>query len=231
MALNEILQQSAKVKQQVEELSLKYQRQPTSVKVLAVSKTQPAAALAQAYTAGFCNFGENYLQETLEKQAALAHLPNLTWHFIGAIQSNKTKEIAENFSYVHTLSRLKIATRLNNQRPTNLAPLKVFLQVNISNEASKAGVQPEATIELAKEVIQLPNLSLQGLMCLPAASDDLAKQREAFKELAQLQTEINQQLGLQLNQLSMGMTQDLEAAIAEGSTWVRIGTGIFGARN
>lgn len=231
MTQKTIEQLSQQVQQQVTDICNHYSRPLTQVNVLAVSKTQPATAIETAVAAGFNQFGENYLQEALTKQAELAHLKNISWHFIGAIQSNKTKEIAENFSYVHTLSRTKIATRLNNQRPEQLEQLKVFLQVNISDEDSKAGVAPEDVFQLAEEVIKLPRLSLQGLMCLPKPSSDLNEQRAAFAQLAKLQEEINQRLGLQLNQLSMGMTQDLEAAIAEGSTWVRIGTGIFGARN
>lgn len=230
MALNEILQHSAKVNQQVEQACKNHNRLAKQVNVLAVSKTQPVEAIQQAIAAGFNNFGENYLQDALPKIASFANTAHLNWHFIGAIQSNKTKEIAESFNYVHTVSRLRVATRLNNQRPTDLPPLKVFIQVNISGEASKAGVQSAEAVELAKEIMNLPKLSLQGLMCLPEATEDFNQQRQAFSQLAQLQTEINQQLGLNLSELSMGMTQDLEAAIAEGSTWVRIGTGIFGAR-
>lgn len=227
--LTSVAARGAKVNQQLATACKKYSRAQEEVRVLAVSKTQPLAAVEAAIAAGFYHFGENYLQDALPKIQGLTH-PAIFWHFIGAIQSNKTKEIAENFSYVHTLSRLKIAQRLNKQRPANLPPLKVFIQVNISNEANKAGVQPAEVFALAKEITQLPQLSLQGLMCLPEAAEDFNQQRQAFAQLAQLQTEINQQLRLSLSELSMGMTQDLEAAIAEGSTWVRIGTGIFGAR-
>ncbi len=201
-------------------------RDPASVGLLAVSKTQPAAAIRDAFAAGLRDFGENYLQEALDKQAELDDLP-LTWHFIGPIQSNKTKAIAEHFDWVHSVDRLKIAQRLSDQRPATLPPLNVCLQVNVSGEASKSGCAPQEVQQLARAITALPRLRLRGLMCIPAPSEDPAEQRAAFARLRQLRDE----LALDLDTLSMGMSQDLEAAIAEGATWVRIGTALFGARD
>ncbi len=201
-------------------------REPATVGLLAVSKTQPAAAIRDAFAAGLRDFGENYLQEALDKQAELSELP-LTWHFIGPIQSNKTKSIAEHFDWVHSVDRLKIAQRLSDQRPAELSPLNICLQVNVSGEASKSGCAPEELLQLAQAVAAMPQLRLRGLMCIPAPSEDPAEQRAAFARLRALRDE----LPLPLDTLSMGMSQDLEAAIAEGATWVRIGTALFGARD
>ncbi|GLR64820.1 YggS family pyridoxal phosphate-dependent enzyme [Marinospirillum insulare] len=226
-----ITEHIAKVRQQVEQACYKFGRNPSQVKILAVSKTQPVEAIRSAASTGQLAFGENYLQEALQKQQALADLPELEWHFIGAVQSNKTREIAENFAWLHTLDRQKIAQRLNNQRPESLPKLKVLIQVNVSNEASKAGVLATEVIAFAKQLVKLPRLELCGLMCIPKATEDMTEQRQAFAQLASLQTELNQALpGLNLSTLSMGMSSDLDAAIAEGSTLVRIGTAIFGAR-
>ena len=215
----------AKVAARIREAAQAAGRAPETVGLLAVSKTQPAAAIREAHGAGLLDFGENYLQEALEKQAELADLP-LVWHFIGPIQSNKTKPIAEHFDWVHSVDRLKIAQRLSNQRPTELPPLNVCLQVNLSGEASKSGCSPDEVPELARAIAALPRLRLRGLMAIPEPTEDAAEQRAAFARLRQLQ----QALGLELDTLSMGMSQDLEAAIAEGATWVRIGTALFGAR-
>lgn len=226
-----IAEHIAKVGQQVEEACHKFGRKPSEVKVLAVSKTQSTDAIRAAVAAGQQAFGENYLQEALQKQQDLTDLPRLEWHFIGAVQSNKTRDIAENFAWLHTLARLKIAQRLNDQRPPELPKLKVLIQVNLSGEASKAGVAAAEVFALAQEVAHLPRLELCGLMCIPKASDDFFKQRQAFAQLSALQAELKQALpSLNLATLSMGMSGDLEAAIAEGSTLVRIGTAIFGAR-
>lgn len=226
-----ITEHIAKVGQQVEKACHKFDRNPAEVKVLAVSKTHPAEAIREAAAAGQLAFGENYLQEALQKQQELTDLPNLEWHFIGAVQSNKTRDIAENFAWLHTLDRQKIAQRLNNQRPPELPKLKVLIQVNVSDEASKAGVAPSQVLTLAQEVAQLSRLELCGLMCIPKASESFAEQRQAFAQLAALKTQLKQVLpNLSLATLSMGMSSDLEAAIAEGSTLVRIGTAIFGAR-
>ncbi|MBT1120475.1 YggS family pyridoxal phosphate-dependent enzyme [Stutzerimonas nitrititolerans] len=215
----------AKVAARIREAAQAAGRDPDTVGLLAVSKTQPAEAIREANGAGLSDFGENYLQEALEKQADLADLA-LTWHFIGPIQSNKTRAIAEHFDWVHSVDRLKIAQRLSEQRPTELPPLNVCLQVNVSGEASKSGCAPQDVAELARTIATLPNLRLRGLMAIPEPTNDRAEQHAAFARLRQLQ----QALALELDTLSMGMSQDLEAAIAEGATWVRIGTALFGAR-
>ncbi len=215
----------AKVAARIREAAQAAGRDPDTVGLLAVSKTQPAEAIREANGAGLSDFGENYLQEALEKQARLADLA-LTWHFIGPIQSNKTRAIAEHFDWVHSVDRLKIAQRLSEQRPTELPPLNVCLQVNVSGEASKSGCAPQDVAELARTIATLPNLRLRGLMAIPEPTNDRAEQHAAFARLRQLQ----QALALELDTLSMGMSQDLEAAIAEGATWVRIGTALFGAR-
>lgn len=215
----------AKVAARIREAAQAAGRDPDTVGLLAVSKTQPAEAIREANGAGLSDFGENYLQEALEKQADLADLA-LTWHFIGPIQSNKTRAIAEHFDWVHSVDRLKIAQRLSEQRPTELPPLNICLQVNVSGEASKSGCAPQDVAELARTIATLPNLRLRGLMAIPEPTDDRAEQHAAFARLRQLQ----QALALELDTLSMGMSQDLEAAIAEGATWVRIGTALFGAR-
>ncbi|MGA9662128.1 MAG: YggS family pyridoxal phosphate-dependent enzyme [Pseudomonas alloputida] len=201
-------------------------RNPASVQLLAVSKTKPASAIREIHAAGVRDFGENYLQEALTKQQALSDLP-LTWHFIGPIQSNKTKAIAEHFDWVHSVDRLKIAQRLSEQRPAGLAPLNICLQVNVSGEDSKSGCTPADLPALAKAVAALPNLRLRGLMAIPEPTEDRATQEAAFASLRKLQED----LGLGLDTLSMGMSHDLEAAIAQGATWVRIGTALFGARD
>ena len=203
---------------------------PTSeIKLLAVSKTFPPDALRAAYHAGQSCFAESYVQEALDKMAALKDLP-IEWHYIGPIQSNKTRAIAENFMWVHSMDRLKIAERLSEQRPAHLPPLQVCLQVNISMEPSKSGVAPEEAGALAHAIAKLPGLKLRGLMAVPAPSDDVVAQRLPFAQLRGLRDQLNRQ-GLQLDTLSMGMSHDFAAAIAEGATIVRIGTAIFGDRN
>jgi pyridoxal phosphate enzyme (YggS family) len=202
------------------------QREPSQVGLLAVSKTKPATAIREAFAAGVRDFGENYLQEALSKQEELADLP-LIWHFIGPIQSNKTRAIAEHFAWVHSVDRLKIAQRLSEQRPSTLAPLNVCIQVNVSGEASKSGCAPDDVQALATAIQALPNLHLRGLMAIPEPTDDPAAQDAAFARVRALQ----QDLQLPLDTLSMGMSHDLEAAIAQGATWVRIGTALFGARD
>ncbi|MBK0058429.1 YggS family pyridoxal phosphate-dependent enzyme [Pseudomonas sp. S44] len=201
-------------------------RDTASVHLLAVSKTKPATAIREIHAAGVRDVGENYLQEALAKQDELRDLP-LIWHFIGPIQSNKTKAIAEHFDWVHSVDRLKIAQRLSEQRPSGLPALNVCLQVNVSGEDSKSGCTPADLPALAQAVAELPNLRLRGLMAIPEPSDDRAIQEAAFARLRQLQ----ENLGLGLDTLSMGMSHDLEAAIAQGATWVRIGTALFGARD
>jgi pyridoxal phosphate enzyme (YggS family) len=194
-----------------------------------VSKTQPAGAIRTAWHGGLDQFGESYLQEALAKITELQDLP-LTWHFIGPIQSNKTRAIAENFAWVHSVERSKIARRLSEHRPATLPPLQVCLQVNISGEQSKSGVSLEELPALASEVLLLPRLQLRGLMAIPAPSPEPARQRAAFAAL-RLALEQLQSLAPGMDTLSMGMSDDLEAAIAEGATLVRVGSGIFGPRN
>ncbi|QKV66818.1 YggS family pyridoxal phosphate-dependent enzyme [Pseudomonas sp. 43A] len=201
-------------------------RPENSVQLLAVSKTKPAEALREAYAAGLRDFGENYLQEALSKQLELADLP-LIWHFIGPIQSNKTRAIAEHFDWVHSVDRLKIAQRLSEQRPAELPPLNICIQVNVSREASKSGCTPDDLPALAAAISTLPRLKLRGLMAIPEPTDDRAEQDAAFAAVQKLQASLD----LPLDTLSMGMSHDLESAIAQGATWVRIGTALFGARD
>ena len=202
------------------------QRDVTSIHLLAVSKTKPAAALREAYAAGIRDFGENYLQEARAKQVELTDLP-LSWHFIGPIQSNKTREIAEHFAWVHSVDRLKIAQRLSEQRPADLPPLNICIQVNVSGEASKSGCTPEDLPALAAAIQALPRLTLRGLMAIPEPTEVRAEQDVAFAKVRSLQ----QSLNMGLDTLSMGMSHDMESAIAQGATWVRIGTALFGARD
>ncbi|HZW25003.1 MAG TPA: YggS family pyridoxal phosphate-dependent enzyme [Gallionella sp.] len=204
-------------------------RTPQDIELLAVSKTFPADAVREAYAAGQRRFAENYLQEGVDKIAALRDL-HIEWHFIGPIQSNKTRPIAEHFAWAHGIDRLKVAERLSSQRPAGLPPLQVCLQVNVSGEDSKSGVAPEEAVTLAVQVAKLPNLKLRGLMAIPAPSDDVATQRAAFAQLRALLEQLRL-AGLQLDTLSMGMSHDFPAAIAEGATLVRIGTAIFGVRS
>lgn len=199
--------------------------------LLAVSKTKPAYLIRQAWTLGQREFGENYLQEALEKQTELADLNGIVWHFIGPLQSNKTRAVAEHFDWIHSVDRLKIATRLSEQRPKHLPPLNICLQVNISHEASKSGVMPEDVVSLAQEIAILPGLQLRGLMAIPAPAASLAEQRKPLAALRYLLAELQTALpGAPLDTLSMGMSDDLEAAVLEGATLVRLGTAIFGAR-
>lgn len=203
-------------------------RNPASIRLLAVSKTFDAAAVRAVAACGQLAFGENYAQEALDKRAALADLP-LEWHFIGPIQSNKTRPIAENFAWVHSVDRLKIAERLSAQRPSGLPPLAVCIEVNVSGEASKGGVVPAELPALADAVSKLPGLSLRGLMAIPAPEVDPAAQRAAFRRVRELFDALVAR-GLALDTLSMGMSGDLEAAILEGATIVRVGTALFGSR-
>lgn len=207
----------------------KYGRNPESVSLLAVSKTWPATSVRAVFEAGQRAFGENYVQEGVEKIQALADLP-LEWHFIGPIQSNKTRLIASHFAWVHALDRLKIAQRLSEQRDAALPPLKVCLQVNVSGEESKSGVAPAELPALAAAVAKLPRLDLQGLMCIPEPTEDEVLLRSRFRLLRELRDALRGELNLPLETLSMGMSNDLELAIAEGSSLVRVGSAIFGER-
>ena len=214
------------VSSRIHAAALAAKRDEHSVQLLAVSKTKPAQAVREAYAAGQLEFGENYLQEALGKQAELTDLP-LSWHFIGPIQSNKTRAIAENFAWVHSVDRLKIAQRLSEQRPADLPPLNICIQVNVSGEASKSGCTPADLPALANAISALPRLTLRGLMAIPEPTEDRTEQDAAFATVRDLQNSLN----LPLDTLSMGMSHDLESAIAQGATWVRIGTALFGARD
>ena len=206
-------------------------RDAKEVTLLAVSKTFPGAAVREAHAAGQRAFGENYVQEALDKVAALADLrARLEWHLIGPLQSNKTRPVAEAFDWVHAVDRLKIAQRLSEQRPVYLAPLQVCVQINVSGESSKCGCAPEEALALCRAVVELPSLRLRGLMAVPEPTDDPAAQRAQFRRVREI-FEYIRAAGLPLDTLSMGMSHDLEAAIAEGATIVRIGTAIFGERN
>jgi len=207
-----------------------YARVPGSVNLLAVSKTCPGVSVREAFNVGQRNFGENYVQEALAKIAELDDLRGeLRWHLIGPLQSNKTRDVAAAFDWVHSIDRAKLAERLSAQRPEGLPPLQVCLQVNISGEDTKSGVAPADVPALARLVAGLPRLRLRGLMAIPEPAADLERQRAPHRALRELLDELNAQ-GFGLDTLSMGMSADLEAAVAEGATWVRIGTAIFGAR-
>jgi PLP dependent protein len=208
-------------------------RDPASVTLLAVSKTFGPDAVIEAAEAGQTGFGENYLQEALDKQQSVKTLrPDLVleWHFIGPIQSNKTRPIAEHFEWAHAVDREKIARRLSEQRPQNLPPLNICLQVNVSGEDSKSGVAPTEVLALAQAVTILPGLRLRGLMAIPEPAEDFESQRKPFALLRALQQQLTE-AGIPTDTLSMGMSADMDAAIAEGATIVRIGTAIFGKRD
>lgn len=216
------------IQQRIDTACLQAGRDTGSVRLIAVSKTFPAAAVEHVAHLGQLAFGENYVQEALDKMSVLKAL-KLDWHFIGPIQSNKTRQIAEHFSWVHSVDRLKIADRLAAQRPSSMDRLKVLIQVNISGESSKSGCEPEQLSELAHAVHALPELQLCGLMAVPEPSIDLGVQRAHFSRLRILRDQLQDE-GLQLPELSMGMSADLEAAVLEGATMVRVGTAIFGHR-
>lgn len=216
----------AAVRARIRRAELAAGRPNGSVRLVAVSKTQPIEALMLAYQSGQRDFGENYLQEALAKQERLAHF-DIAWHFIGPIQSNKTRPIAARFNWAHSVDRLKVAERLSEQRPADLPPLNICIQVNVSGEASKSGVTLDALPDLLAAVAQLPRLRLRGLMAIPAPSADPERQRQAFRVLRQA---FDGLADYGLDTLSMGMSDDLEAAVQEGSTLVRVGTAVFGPR-
>lgn len=224
--MNSIADHLKQINNQIRQAELKQGRKSGTVQLLAVSKTKPAENIITAYQAGQRLFGESYLQEALLKQRQLSAF-NISWHFIGPIQSNKTKAIASHFSWVHSVDRLKIAKRLSEQRPDHLPPLNICLQVNISDESSKSGVLLSELENLVKAVILLPNLKLRGVMAIPAPQLDFDLQRQPYRKLYQ---QVDQLQRPELDIFSFGMTADLEAAIAEGSTIVRIGTALFGKR-
>lgn len=216
------------VQAQLQRACASAQRPAQAVQLLAVSKTQGADAVRAAYAAGQTRFGENYIQEAVEKMALLTDLP-LEWHCIGPVQSNKTRLVAQYFDWVHSVDRLKIAQRLSEQRPRDKAPLQVCIQVNVDASASKAGVLPGEVAELARQLVQLPHLRLRGLMTLPAPAPNAAAAQAVHRQARELFDALNAQ-GIALDTLSMGMSADLDAAVACGSTMVRVGTAIFGAR-
>lgn len=228
MTISENLQQ---VHRRIEAACRAVGRPVQSVTLLSVSKTFPSDAVRAAHAAGERCFGENYVQEGLDKIAALQDLrAQIEWHLIGPLQSNKTRAVAEAFDWVHSVDRLKIAQRLSEQRPATSPPLQICLQVNISGEASKSGIMPTELPALAQAVAALPRLRLRGLMAIPEPAGDFEAQRAPHRALAALLAQVNAQQDLHLDTLSMGMSADLEAAIAEGATMVRIGTAIFGGR-
>ena len=219
------------VKARIEKFATSAGRDSQELLLLAVSKTRDIEEIQRAASQGLNAFGENYLQEALHKINALKSM-SFEWHFIGPLQSNKTKQVAENFGWVHTVDRLKIAKRLNDQRPENLGPLNICLQINIDNEPTKSGLSPDQACDLALSIRQLPNLRLRGLMAIPQARHNIKSQRQPFRALFLLKQEINQQLDnfQKLDTLSMGMSGDIEAAIHEQATILRVGTDIFGPR-
>jgi len=216
------------VKERIATACARAGRNPAEVTLLAVSKTWPVAAIGEAAARGQRAFGENYVQEAVAKSTALAEL-GLEWHFIGPLQSNKTRQVAEYFAWVHSVDRLKLAERLSAQRPAGLPALQVCVQVNVSGEASKSGVAPADALPLCLAVAALPRLRLRGLMAIPEPTDDMLLLRERFAAVRRLRDDLNR-AGLDLDTLSMGMSHDLEAAILEGATIVRVGTAIFGER-
>ena len=219
----------AQIRQKISDAERRFNRKPGSVQLLAVSKTKPVADIQAAISAEQVCFAENYLQEAVEK-IILLNNAKLVWHFIGSIQSNKTREIAQHFQWVHTIDRIKVARRLSEQRPDHLPPLNVCLQVNISSEKSKSGIPPSELNQLADDCSSLPNIRVRGLMAMPILESDFERQRAPFRDLVKLFKDL--QTGYpELDTLSMGTTNDLEAAIAEGATMVRLGTAVFGARN
>jgi pyridoxal phosphate enzyme (YggS family) len=228
--INSIAERLSEVRSSISQACLHCHRDVNEVTLVAVSKTKPSAAIASAIAAGQLHFGENYVQEAVQKIQYFANEKQLTWHFIGPIQSNKTRDIAEYFTWVHSVDRSKIAQRLNQQRPTNMPPLNVLIQVNIDDESSKAGVAPAQVAELAAEINQLPHLKLRGLMAIPQPSHDPLQQAQSLAAMQRLFLALKSQYS-ELDTLSMGMSDDLDSAIAHGATMVRIGTAIFGPRD
>lgn len=218
-----------RAQQKLEQAAKQANRAPNTVQLLAVSKTKPVSDIVLAYEAGQRMFGENYVQEAIEKIQSLADYKDIQWHFIGPLQSNKSKLVAEHFDWMQSLERMKIAQRLNDQRPHYKAPLNVCIQVNIDQESSKSGVQPEQVLALAEQISQLPKLQLRGLMAIPLACDDDILLADSFSRMQQLFTQLQSRYS-NIDTLSMGMSADTAIAIAQGATMVRLGTAIFGAR-
>ena len=230
--MNTVQDNLLNIKNEIAKIAKKCERDPNTIKLIAVSKTKPVEQVVQAINAGQLDFGENYVQEGVEKiQYFEKNIPNndLIWHFIGPLQSNKSKLVAEHFDWMHTIDRLKIAQRLNDQRPKDMAKLNVLIQVNISQEASKSGVKPEEVADLVKQIVILPNLNLRGLMAIPEIENDYDKQLNVFTKMQQLLQSLQKDYPF-MDTLSIGMSGDMQAAIVAGSTMVRIGTAIFGAR-
>ena len=227
--MSDIANNLANVQQRITSAAENAQRDPQTIALLAVSKTKPIEMIEEAYAAGQRCFGENYLQDALPKIEALGEL-DIEWHYIGRIQSNKTRPIAENFAWVHAIDSVKHAQRLNEQRPDNLPPLNCCIQLNLSGEDSKGGIQPNTLIETATAFNDLPHCRLRGLMTMPDPDSSAEQQQAVFHQLADCLSELSN-LGFSVDTLSMGMSGDLEMAITEGSTMVRIGTDIFGARS
>ena len=230
--MNTVQDNLLNIKNEITEIAKKCERDPNTIQLIAVSKTKPVEQIMEAINAGQLAFGENYVQEGIEKiQYFEKNMPNndLIWHFIGPLQSNKSKLVAEHFDWMHTIDRFKIAQRLSDQRPNHMAKLNVLIQVNISQEASKSGVKPEEVTELVKQIVALPNLNLRGLMAIPEIENDYDKQLNVFTKMQQLLHSLQKDYPF-MDTLSMGMSGDMPAAISAGSTMVRIGTAIFGAR-
>ena len=223
---------SSSIQRRLQQAASDAGRTPNEVLLLAVSKTRTSTQIKAALAAGITSFGENYLQEALEKIDQLSSA-ELDWHFIGPLQSNKTRLAAENFSWIHSVDRLKIAQRLSDQRPSTMAPLNLCLQINIDNEPSKSGFSAQQALAAAADIANLPNVKLRGLMAIPQSRTDLKAQRTPFIKLRQLKDQINSLLdnSQKLDTLSMGMSGDMDAAILEGATIVRVGTDIFGPRD
>lgn len=219
-----------KIKHSILQWENEYQREMGSVQLMAVSKKKPAQLIEQAYQAGQLIFGESYVQEAILKQQQLSHLHDIEWHFIGPIQSNKTKDIAQNFSWVHSLDRLKIAQRLNDQRPEGLAALNICLQVNIDAESTKSGFAGQEVVQALKAIKRFPRLKVRGIMAIPKPTNNFEQQRRSFQKVNAIFQQCLE-IDDMLDTLSIGMSNDIEAAIAEGSTMVRVGTAIFGARD
>ena len=218
----------SRIQQQIEQISAEYQRE--NVRLLAVSKTKPVQAIEEAIRADQCAFGENYVQEGVEKIAYFSGNKSLEWHFIGPLQSNKSRLVAEHFDWIQTVDRFKIAERLNDQRPEHLPPLNVLIQINISDESSKSGIQPEEMFSLAEKISQFPRLKLRGLMAIPKPESEPEQQKISLRKMKDLFTRLQPRFE-SVDTLSMGMSDDMASAIECGSTMVRIGTAIFGERD
>tara|TARA_R110002096_G_scaffold172690_5_gene346541 strand:- start:850 stop:1545 length:696 start_codon:yes stop_codon:yes gene_type:complete len=229
MTTNDPVNNLRVIRQQIEQISKRHQRSSRDVCLIAVSKTRSAHEIRSLAMQGQMHFGENYIQESVDKMAEISDI-ELIWHFIGPIQKNKTRLIAEKFQWVHSVDRESVAKRLSNQRPPDLPALNICLQINIDNEDSKSGIAPTALLPLAELIQQLPNLKLRGLMAIPSATNEPEQQTSAFRKMADLLTSLKQH-EFDVDTLSMGMSNDFEAAIACGSTMVRIGTAIFGPRH